>query len=501
MKKLVAILLSVLLLTLPLLSLAEEAAFDSAAFVEWFNESNLWMTVANGHWSTDPADRISDAELETVFSMATKQQNAVHWTPWYFIVIKDTEEQRKVIGDYWDKPENCATDATVTVLCLADQILTEELGHATPYSGYYMPTTFAYYDSGLTCGLLGVAAAALGYQTHYFGTINGEYAPKDAGNGAYQSLSRYVSSEDIATGDAAAAIADDAVVKIATVKSDSVNIKKGASEKSEVLFKAESGDSFIVTDVDKYAWANIELVNGEDAYVSAIYVDMEDGFREAVAPDAAESLDASIAEFNGVAPKKAEVATGETADGRISDTVKTAAGFTKAAANDAKADDKKEDAKSSESTVQNNDSQQTQEAKNEEPAAAEPVEEPAQEPQQVASNDDLYLLAAIVFAESGGESYDGQLAVANVVLNRQRNGYWGSSLADVIYSPSQFTGCQTSAFRNALSTGGSASCLQAAQDALAGNNNIGSCMYFRPTWVVDTSSLGSYTQIGNHIFW
>ena len=315
----------------------------------------------------------------------------------------------------------------------------------------------------------------------------------------------YVSSEDIATGDAAAAIADDAVVKIATVKSDSVNIKKGASEKSEVLFKAESGDSFIVTDVDKYDWANIELVNGEEAYVSAIYVDMEDGFREAVAPNAAESLDASIAEFNGVAPKKAEVATGETADGRISDTVKTAAGFTKAAANDAKTDDKtddkKEDAKSSGSTVQNDDSQQTQEAKNEEPAAAEPVEEPAQEPQQVASNDDLYLLAAIVFAESGGESYDGQLAVANVVLNRQRNGYWGSSLADVIYSPSQFTGCQTSAFRNALSTGGSASCLQAAQDALAGNNNIGSCMYFRPTWVVDTSSLGSYTQIGNHIFW
>ena len=310
----------------------------------------------------------------------------------------------------------------------------------------------------------------------------------------------YVSSEDIATDDAAAAIADDAVVKIATVKSDSVNIKKGASEKSEVLFKAESGDSFIVTDVDKYDWANIELVNGEEAFVSAIYVDMEDGFREAVAPDAAENLDASIAEFNGTAPKKAEVVSGETADGRISDTVKTAAGFTKAAANDTKTEDKKDDTKTSDSTVQTNDSQQTQEAKAEEPAQ-EPAEQPAQESQQVASNDDLYLLAAIVFAESGGESYDGQLAVANVVLNRQRNGYWGSSLSDVIYSPSQFTGCQTSAFRNALSTGGSASCLQAAQDALAGNNNIGSCMYFRPTWVVDTSSLSNYIQIGNHIFW
>ena len=197
MKKLIALLLAGLMLALPLCSLAEE--FNAAEFIDWFNESQLWMTVANGHWSTDPADRITDEELEKIFSMATKQQNAVHWTPWYFVVIKDTEEQQKIIGGYWDKPENCATDATVTVLCLADQILTEEDGHATPYSGYYMPTNFAYYDSGLTCSLLGVAAAALGYQTHYFGTITGEYAPNDVAGGKYQSMSRYISENDIRT--------------------------------------------------------------------------------------------------------------------------------------------------------------------------------------------------------------------------------------------------------------------------------------------------------------
>ena len=90
MKKLIALVLSLMMLALPVLSLAEEAAFDSAKFIEWFNESNNWMTVANGHWSTDPADRITDEELETIFSMATKQQNAVHRTPWYFVVIKDT---------------------------------------------------------------------------------------------------------------------------------------------------------------------------------------------------------------------------------------------------------------------------------------------------------------------------------------------------------------------------------------------------------------------------
>jgi len=195
MKKLIALALTLMLAALPVLSLADDA-FDPAKFIEWFNESNNWMTVANGHWSTNPEDRITDAELETIFNMATKQQNAVHWTPWYFVVIKDTEEQQKIIGDYWDKPENCATDGTVTVLCLADQILTAEQGHATPYEGYYMPTNFAYYDSGLTCSLLGVAAAALGYKTHYFGTITGEYAPKDLADGKYQSMSRYISDDD-----------------------------------------------------------------------------------------------------------------------------------------------------------------------------------------------------------------------------------------------------------------------------------------------------------------
>ena len=199
MKKLIALVVSVMMLALPVLSVAEGAAFDPAQFVTWFTENSGWMTVANGHWSEDPADQISDAELAIIFNMASKQQNAVHWTPYYFIAVKDAEEQQKIIGSYWDKPENCATPGTVTVLVLADQILTKEEGHVSDYEGYYMPTSFAYYDTGLTCGTLGVAAAALGYETHYFGTITGEYAPNDLAGGKYQSMSRYVSDTDIRT--------------------------------------------------------------------------------------------------------------------------------------------------------------------------------------------------------------------------------------------------------------------------------------------------------------
>lgn len=194
-KRLVTLGLAAVMALLPVLAVAEEAAFDASGLIDWFNESNAWMTVANGHWSANPEDQITDEELAKAFSMAVKQQNAVHWTPWYFIVVKDVEEQRKLIGDAWGDPNDMATEGTVTILALADQIMTMDEGHATAYDGYYMPTTFAYYDTGMTCGLLEVALASLGYQTHYFGTINGEYAPMDLADGKYQSMNRYVKKD------------------------------------------------------------------------------------------------------------------------------------------------------------------------------------------------------------------------------------------------------------------------------------------------------------------
>jgi len=192
-KQLTVIVLAILLAIVPMLGIAEEA-FNPEGLIDWFNESYHWMTVANGHWSSDPADKITREELDRIFSMATKQQNAVHWTPYFFIVVEDVEEQRKIIGDAWGDPNDMATEGTVTVLVMCDQLISEEEGHVTPYDGYYMLTPKARYDAGLTCGMLGVAAASLGYKTHYFGTINGEYAPKDIA-GQYQSLSRYVKED------------------------------------------------------------------------------------------------------------------------------------------------------------------------------------------------------------------------------------------------------------------------------------------------------------------
>ncbi|MEF9975035.1 MAG: hypothetical protein RR893_14035, partial [Clostridia bacterium] len=81
MKRTLSLILSIiLLLALPTVALAQGAeTFDQSKLIDWFTEGNSWMTVANGHWSSDPADRITDEELARIFSMSMKQQCAVQW--------------------------------------------------------------------------------------------------------------------------------------------------------------------------------------------------------------------------------------------------------------------------------------------------------------------------------------------------------------------------------------------------------------------------------------
>ncbi|MDI1295231.1 MAG: cell wall hydrolase [bacterium] len=52
---------------------------------------------------------------------------------------------------------------------------------------------------------------------------------------------------------------------------------------------------------------------------------------------------------------------------------------------------------------------------------------------------DLKCLAGAVYFESKGESLEGQLAVARVVINRAKSGRFADSLCGVVYQPSQFS--------------------------------------------------------------
>ncbi|AEG49894.1 cell wall hydrolase SleB [Sphingobium chlorophenolicum L-1] len=52
---------------------------------------------------------------------------------------------------------------------------------------------------------------------------------------------------------------------------------------------------------------------------------------------------------------------------------------------------------------------------------------------------DMKCLAGAVYFESKGESLEGQLAVARVIINRARSGRFADSLCGVIYQPGQFS--------------------------------------------------------------
>lgn len=112
-----------------------------------------------------------------------------------------------------------------------------------------------------------------------------------------------------------------------------------------------------------------------------------------------------------------------------------------------------------------------------------------------ASADDVTLLAALIWCEAGCESYEGQVAVGAVVMNRVRSGAYPSSIYNVIYQSGQFSPAGSGKVAATIANGVSASCIQAAQQALSGYDNTGGCLYFR-----NVRSGISGVVIGNHVF-
>lgn len=117
-----------------------------------------------------------------------------------------------------------------------------------------------------------------------------------------------------------------------------------------------------------------------------------------------------------------------------------------------------------------------------------------------ASEEQVYLLAALCRHEAGHRSYEGALAVANVVINRMRNGYWGTSMESVIYAPNQFQYVNDGAL-NAYLANPPAICIEAARDALDGLNNISDYLFFRSEKTADVSQFTSWVNVGGNIFY
>ena len=93
--------------------------------------------------------------------------------------------------------------------------------------------------------------------------------------------------------------------------------------------------------------------------------------------------------------------------------------------------------------------------------------------------DSVSLLAALIYCEAGGESYQAQLGIGAVVVNRMKSGSFPNTLSGVIYQRGQFGPASSGKLARVLASGAPATARKAAQAALAGQDNTRGAKYFK----------------------
>lgn len=113
------------------------------------------------------------------------------------------------------------------------------------------------------------------------------------------------------------------------------------------------------------------------------------------------------------------------------------------------------------------------------------------------SEGDRKLIANLIYCEAGAEPYDGQLAVGSVIINRVLSAQFPDNVVGVVYQNGQFSPVRSGRLELALAADrATADCYKAADEAMSGKTNVGTCVYFR-TPVPGLTGI----QIGGHIFY
>ena len=120
---------------------------------------------------------------------------------------------------------------------------------------------------------------------------------------------------------------------------------------------------------------------------------------------------------------------------------------------------------------------------------------------------DAQCLAKNIYHEAGVEPIEGKFAVAQVTLNRLKQGYWGHSICDVVYSKAQFSWTLSKRKRHEQPKGELwAESLTVARTVLDKGVRVPSLAqstyyhadYVKPLWA---KSVVKIQQVGQHIFY
>lgn len=144
-----------------------------------------------------------------------------------------------------------------------------------------------------------------------------------------------------------------------------------------------------------------------------------------------------------------------------------------------------------------------------EPTNTQVIPRPAAAPVRIIS-DDIWA-ALTIWLEAQGESFEGKVAVAEVIRNRLNGGVYGKTVASVVLAPYQFSCWNTKGNRlsaallmddNALYK----DCMRAWQSALGGSKSVPSAVFYynpagvaeTPTWAIPARLIA---VIGHHRFY
>lgn len=117
------------------------------------------------------------------------------------------------------------------------------------------------------------------------------------------------------------------------------------------------------------------------------------------------------------------------------------------------------------------------------------------------SSSDVQLLARAVNGEARGEPYEGQVAVAAVILNRVKHPSFPNTISGVIYQPGAFTAVDDGQINEPIAE--NSTVYKACQDAMNGwDPTYGAIYYFNPEtatnkWIWSRPLI---IQIGKHRF-
>ncbi|MDD4239266.1 MAG: cell wall hydrolase [Desulfotomaculaceae bacterium] len=117
--------------------------------------------------------------------------------------------------------------------------------------------------------------------------------------------------------------------------------------------------------------------------------------------------------------------------------------------------------------------------------------------------DELMLLARLIHAEARGESFEGQVAVGAVILNRINSPYFPKTIPEVILQKNNRVYQFSPVEDGSINLEPDEKSLKAAEQALSGKDPTDGALFFynpdisQDTWIL---TLPVVTKIGNHVF-